>query len=32
LIPARYPGHGGATIRAAAERFDVDEWLNIETL
>jgi glyoxylase-like metal-dependent hydrolase (beta-lactamase superfamily II) len=32
VIPAHYPGHGGATIRAVAESFDVDEWLNIETL
>ncbi len=32
VIPAHYPGHGGATIRAVADRFDVDEWLNIETL
>jgi hypothetical protein len=32
LIPAHHPGRGGATIRAVAEQFDVDEWLDIETL
>jgi glyoxylase-like metal-dependent hydrolase (beta-lactamase superfamily II) len=32
VIPAHYPGHGGATIRAVADRFEVDEWLDIETL
>lgn len=32
VIPAHYPGHGGATIRAVADGFDVDEWLEIESL
>ncbi|WP_445161986.1 MBL fold metallo-hydrolase [Mycobacterium sp. Dal123C01] len=32
VIPAHYPGHGGATIRAIADRFEVDEWLDIESL
>jgi glyoxylase-like metal-dependent hydrolase (beta-lactamase superfamily II) len=32
VIPAHYPGHGGATIRAVAGRFEIDEWLDIETL
>jgi glyoxylase-like metal-dependent hydrolase (beta-lactamase superfamily II) len=32
VIPAHYPGHGGASIRAVADRFEVDEWLNIESV
>lgn len=32
VIPAHYPGRGGATIRAAANGFDVDHWLDIEPL
>lgn len=32
LIPAHYPGHGGATIRAVSDRFDVAQWLDIESL
>jgi glyoxylase-like metal-dependent hydrolase (beta-lactamase superfamily II) len=32
VIPAHYPGHGGATIRAVADRFEIDEWLDIESL
>ena len=32
VIPAHYPGRGGATIRAVADRFEVDEWLDIESL
>jgi glyoxylase-like metal-dependent hydrolase (beta-lactamase superfamily II) len=32
MIPAHYPGRGGATIRAAADQFDVDHWLDIESL
>ncbi|OBH60496.1 MBL fold metallo-hydrolase [Mycobacterium mantenii] len=32
VIPAHYPGRGGATIRAVADRFDVDEWLDFEPL
>lgn len=32
VVPAHYPGHGGATIRAVADRFDVDEWLDIDKL
>jgi glyoxylase-like metal-dependent hydrolase (beta-lactamase superfamily II) len=27
VIPAHYPGRGGATIRAVADRFEVDQWL-----
>ena len=32
VIPAHYPGRGGATIRAVAEQFDIDHWLDIEPL
>jgi glyoxylase-like metal-dependent hydrolase (beta-lactamase superfamily II) len=32
VIPAHYPGRGGATIRAVAEQFEVDHWLDIEPL
>jgi glyoxylase-like metal-dependent hydrolase (beta-lactamase superfamily II) len=32
VIPAHYPGRGGATIRAVADGFDVDRWLDIEPL
>jgi glyoxylase-like metal-dependent hydrolase (beta-lactamase superfamily II) len=32
VVPAHYPGHGGATIRPLADGFDVDEWLDIEPL
>ncbi len=32
VIPAHYPGRGGATIRAVADQFDVDRWLDIDTV
>ena len=32
VVPAHYPGRGGATIRAVQDRFDVDHWLDIESL
>ena len=32
VIPAHYPGRGGATIRFVADRFDIDHWLDIEPL
>ena len=35
VIPAHYPGHGGATLRAVTDgsgHFDVDDWLDIEPL
>ncbi len=32
MMPAHYPGHGGATIRADADRFDVGRWLDLESL
>lgn len=32
VIPAHYPGRGGATLRAVDDHFDVDHWLDIESL
>jgi hypothetical protein len=32
VIPAHFPGRGGATIRAVKDRFDVERWLDIESL
>ncbi len=32
VIPAHYPGRGGATIRAVEDRFEVGHWLDIESL
>lgn len=32
VIPAHYPGHGGATIRAVDDQFDIDRWLDFESL
>ncbi len=32
VIPAHYPGRGGATIRAVKDHFDVDRWLDTESL
>jgi glyoxylase-like metal-dependent hydrolase (beta-lactamase superfamily II) len=32
VIPAHYPGRGGATLRAVEDRFEVDHWLDIEPL
>ncbi|OBG60258.1 MULTISPECIES: MBL fold metallo-hydrolase [unclassified Mycobacterium] len=32
VIPAHYPGHGGATIRAVDDQFDIDRWLDIDTV
>jgi glyoxylase-like metal-dependent hydrolase (beta-lactamase superfamily II) len=32
VIPAHYPGHGGAMIRADTDHFEVERWLDIETL
>ncbi len=32
VIPAHYPGHGGATIRATGSEFDIDDWLDLEPL
>ncbi|MBJ7341559.1 MBL fold metallo-hydrolase [Mycolicibacterium sp.] len=27
VVPAHYPGHGGATLVARGDRFEVDDWL-----
>jgi glyoxylase-like metal-dependent hydrolase (beta-lactamase superfamily II) len=32
VIPAHYPGHGGATIVARGDRFMVDDWLDLERI
>jgi glyoxylase-like metal-dependent hydrolase (beta-lactamase superfamily II) len=32
VIPAHYPGHGGATIVARGDRFEVDDWLKLPEL
>jgi hypothetical protein len=32
VIPAHYPGRGGATIRAVADQFEIGHRLDIESL
>ena len=32
VIPAHYPGHGGATIVARGDRFEVDDWLELAAI
>ena len=32
VIPAHYPGRGGATLRAVANRFEIDQWLDLDPL
>lgn len=32
VVPAHYPGRGGATLRAVQDRFEIDRWLDIEPL
>ncbi len=32
VIPAHYPGLGGATIAARSDRFAVDDWLDIDAI
>ena len=32
VIPAHYPGHGGATIVARGDRFEVDDWLDLDPI
>lgn len=32
VIPAHYAGHGGATIVARGDRFEVDEWLGVPAI
>jgi hypothetical protein len=29
VIPAHYPGHGGATVVARGDGFMVDDWLRL---
>ena len=29
VIPAHYPGHGGATVVARGDAFKVDDWLEL---
>lgn len=32
VVPAHYPGRGGATLRAVQDRFEIDRWLDIQPL
>jgi glyoxylase-like metal-dependent hydrolase (beta-lactamase superfamily II) len=32
VIPAHYPGRGGATLRGVGDGFDIDQWLEFKTL
>lgn len=32
VIPAHYPGHGGATLVERGDAFTVDDWLDIEPI
>jgi glyoxylase-like metal-dependent hydrolase (beta-lactamase superfamily II) len=32
VIPAHYPGHGGATVVARGDAFMIDDWLQISAL
>lgn len=32
VIPAHYPGHGGATLVARGDRFQVDDWLDLPAI
>ncbi|WP_319452622.1 MULTISPECIES: MBL fold metallo-hydrolase [unclassified Mycobacterium] len=32
VIPAHYPGHGGATVVARGDRFEVDDWLELASI
>ena len=32
VVPAHHPGHGGATLRAVADRLEIDGWLDIGRL
>lgn len=32
VIPAHYPGHGGATLVARGDRFEVDDWLALSEI
>jgi len=32
VIPAHYPGRGGATLRAVEDHFEIDHWLDLDPL
>jgi glyoxylase-like metal-dependent hydrolase (beta-lactamase superfamily II) len=32
VVPAHYPGHGGATLVARGDRFEVDDWLTLPSI
>ncbi|MCF6389663.1 MBL fold metallo-hydrolase [Mycobacterium sp. MBM] len=32
VIPAHYPGHGGATLVARGDGFQVDDWLDLDPI
>ena len=32
VIPAHYPGHGGATVVARGDAFMVDDWLELPAI
>jgi glyoxylase-like metal-dependent hydrolase (beta-lactamase superfamily II) len=32
LIPAHYPGHGGATLRPDGDAFAVEDWLDLDQI
>lgn len=32
VLPAHYPGHGGATVSARGDAFTIDDWLQISAL
>ena len=32
VVPAHYPGHGGATLVARGDRFEVDDWLALPAI
>ena len=32
VIPAHYPGHGGVTLVARGDRFEVDDWLDLREI
>lgn len=32
VVPAHYPGHGGASLVARGDRFAVDEWLDLDPI
>nr|WP_090275152.1 MBL fold metallo-hydrolase [Mycolicibacterium komanii]CRL68101.1 beta-lactamase [Mycolicibacterium komanii] len=32
VIPAHYPGHGGATVVARGDAFTIDDWLQLRAL